>query len=88
MRAFKEGHPRTQWEWIAGDPFAKVSMPNPIKKRVRYLSPDEEKKLYKALADKLLGFGWLLPIITLARKTGGAIWCYRSETVRHSNQTT
>ena len=52
------------WELIDETPFAKIKIPSGDVKRVRYLSPDEEKKLMSALPQ------WLKPIVTLARETG------------------
>ncbi len=52
------------WELIDESPFTKIKIPSGDVKRVRYLSPDEEKKLMNALPQ------WLRPIVTIARETG------------------
>lgn len=53
-----------QWELVEETPFAKISIPRGNVKRVRYLSKDEEERLFKALPD------WLEPIVIIARETG------------------
>ena len=53
-----------QWELVEETPFAKVTIPRGDVKRVRYLSEDEGKRLYKELPD------WLKPIVIIARETG------------------
>jgi integrase len=53
-----------QWELVEETPFAKIAIPKGDTKRVRYLSQDEEKRLFAALPD------WLEPIVIIARETG------------------
>ncbi len=52
------------WELVDESPFTKIKIPSGDVKRVRYLSPDEEKKLMNALPQ------WLRPIVTIAREAG------------------
>ena len=52
------------WELIEKSPFAKIKIPSGKTKRVRYLSDEEEKNLFKILPD------WLKPIVIIARETG------------------
>ena len=56
----------TKWEFITKTPFAKVKLPKGDKKRVRYLSADEETKLFAAL-DQV---SWLRSVVIVARETG------------------
>jgi len=53
-----------EWELIEQSPFAKVQIPKDAKKRVRYLSGDEESGLFGVLPE------WLMPIVVIARETG------------------
>ncbi len=52
------------WELIDKSPFDKIKLPKDDVKRVRYLSGNEEKRLFQALPD------WMIPIVTIARETG------------------
>lgn len=52
------------WDLIDETPFLHLDIPKGGKKRVRYLSPEEEKSLYKELPE------WLIPIVIVARETG------------------
>ncbi|MBI5789384.1 MAG: site-specific integrase [Candidatus Schekmanbacteria bacterium] len=52
------------WELVDETPFAKISIPRGDVKRVRYLSEDEEQRLFKNLPD------WLEPVVIIARETG------------------
>ena len=53
-----------EWELVDTTPFAKISIPKGNVKRVRYLSDDEEKRLFANLPD------WLRPVVIIARETG------------------
>jgi integrase len=52
------------WELVDETPFARIKIPSGDVRRVRYLFPDEEKKLMSALPE------WLKPIVVIARETG------------------
>ncbi len=52
------------WEFVEKSPFAKVSLPKVNSKRIRYLSDDEEQRLFETLPK------WLEPIVVIARETG------------------
>lgn len=52
------------WDLIDETPFLQLDIPTGDKKRVRYLSTEEEKRLYEALPE------WLIPIVTVARESG------------------
>lgn len=52
------------WEVADISPFAKISIPRGDSKRVRYLSEEEEKRLFNVL------HGWLGSIVIIARETG------------------
>ena len=52
------------WELIEETPFAKIKIPRGDVRRVRYLSEDEEKRLFAVLSP------CLVPIVTIARETG------------------
>lgn len=52
------------WDLIDKNPFLNFDIPKGDKKRVRYLSDEEEKRLYAALPE------WLVPIVTVAREAG------------------
>jgi len=54
----------TIWDLIDETPFLNLDIPKGDKKRVRYLSDEEENRLNKALPE------WLTPIITTARECG------------------
>ena len=53
-----------EWELVDTTPFAKISIPKGNVKRVRYLSDEEEKRLFANLPD------WLRPFVIIARETG------------------
>ena len=53
-----------KWELINESPFSKIKIPRGDVKRVRCLSADEEKHLFKVLPK------WLKPIVVIARETG------------------
>ena len=53
-----------EWELVDITPFAKASIPKGNVKRVRYLSDDEEKRLFAHLS------GWIKPVVIIARETG------------------
>ncbi|MCH8328393.1 MAG: site-specific integrase [Candidatus Marinimicrobia bacterium] len=56
-----------KWDLVKQTPFDKVQLPSGDRKRVRYLKPDEEEKLFKALADT---DDWLRSVVIIARETG------------------
>ena len=65
-RMFNVG--RKQWKWKVSNPVSDIELPRVKNERVRYLSPDERKRLFKALAgteDK-----WLPGLVTTALGTG------------------
>jgi integrase len=53
-----------QWELVDKTPFDNVKIPSGDVKRVRYLSDDEEKRLFEVMPE------WLKPIVVIARETG------------------
>jgi len=55
------------WDLITVDPFKKVKLPSGSKKRVRYLKPDEERKLFAELEKR---GDWLTSVVIIARETG------------------
>ncbi|MCF8721771.1 tyrosine-type recombinase/integrase [Nitrospina gracilis] len=55
-----------QWDLINKNPFDKVKLPSGVNKRVRYLKPDEEKRLFEALESR----EWLRSVVIVARETG------------------
>lgn len=52
------------WELIKESPFAKIKIPKGDNTRVRYLSQEEETRLFEHLPD------WLKPVVLLAKETG------------------
>ncbi len=57
-----------QWDILGKNPFDKIKLPSGDRKRVRYLSPDEEHVLLDALSTR--DRGWLLSVVIIARETG------------------
>jgi integrase len=56
-----------KWDLIKINPFEKVQLPSGETKRVRYLKPDEEKRLFAELEKR---GDWLTAVVIIARETG------------------
>lgn len=57
-----------KWDLIDTTPFAKVTLPCGDKKRIRYLKPDEEQRLFTTLDHSRSK--WLKSVVIVARETG------------------
>lgn len=53
-----------EWELVKESPFSKIKIPKGDVKRVRYLSENEEARLWEFLPD------WLKPMVLIAKETG------------------
>lgn len=53
-----------RWDLIDASPFDKVQLPKGDRKRIRYLSPEEETALMDNIPD------WLRPMVVIAKETG------------------
>ncbi|CAI2717502.1 tyrosine-type recombinase/integrase [Nitrospina watsonii] len=56
-----------KWDLLDKNPFEKVTIPPGSKKRVRYLKPEEEKRLFAELDKR---GDWLKSVVIIARETG------------------
>ena len=59
---------RKQWKWKFVNPVSEIELPKAGKERVRYLFPDEYKKLLEALDE--IEIRWLKPVVLVALDTG------------------
>jgi integrase len=59
---------RRQWKWKVSNPVTDIMLPDDSKKRVRYLSVDEYKRLYEQL--DISPILWLEPIVNTAIGSG------------------
>ncbi len=55
-----------RWDLVDKTPFDKVDLPEGDRKRVRYLKPEEEQKIYPVLK----AHTWLFPVVLIAKETG------------------
>jgi integrase len=56
-----------KWDLVKSNPFEKVRLPSGETKRVRYLKPDEEERLFAELEKR---GDWLTAVVIVARETG------------------
>ncbi len=61
---------RKQWKWKFANPLSSIEFPKPGNGRVRYLTPDEYKRLMDALDNLKPKDKWLKPVIIIALETG------------------
>lgn len=59
---------RRQWKWKIANPVSEIELPKVRNERVRYLSPEENKALFKALV--VAPEKWLKPSVIFAIDTG------------------
>src|ERR1700690_1114326 len=59
---------RKQWKWKIGNPISDIELPKVKNERVRYLSPDEMRRLFEDL--ERAPERWLKPCVTIAIDTG------------------
>ena len=59
---------RKQWKWKMPNPVSEIELPKANNRRIRYLTHEEDQRLFSALekTDK----GWLKPFVIIALETG------------------